>query len=64
MWWSKRDQPYTAILPRMIGNGGPGTIYTSTAFLEATEKHGKPYGPFDRDRIAIYDAAMVHLVKS
>jgi hypothetical protein len=32
----------------VIGDGGPGTIYTAKAFEEATKKHGRPTGPFER----------------
>lgn len=34
-------------LDRIIGDGGPGTIYTSAAFYEAVAKHGRPVGPFE-----------------
>jgi hypothetical protein len=29
----------------MIGNGGPGTIYSATAFETATAKHGGYFPP-------------------
>lgn len=37
-------------LPPKIGDGGPGTIYTATAFWDAVEKHGVPFGLFDKAR--------------
>jgi hypothetical protein len=32
----------------VIGDGGPGTIYTAKAFDEAVAKHGRPTGMFER----------------
>lgn len=32
----------------VVGDGGPGTVYTAKAFEEATKKHGRPTGPFER----------------
>jgi hypothetical protein len=32
----------------VIGNGGPGTIYTAKAFDLAVAKHGRPTGVFER----------------
>ncbi len=37
-------------LPPMVGNGGPGTVFTATAFWEAVNKHGRPLGVFEKDR--------------
>lgn len=34
----------------VTGDGGKGTIYTSKAFAQAIEKHGRPIGPFENNR--------------
>jgi hypothetical protein len=39
-----------------VGAGGPGTVYSATGFAEAVEKHGRPFGIFDKGRLLGYRA--------
>ncbi len=44
---------FTTIPPK-VGEGGPGTVYTATGFEEATGRHGRPHGVFEKDRQLTY----------
>lgn len=51
-YWFKREEQDRRYPPRRR----PDPIPPGQSFEELTEKHGRPFGPFDKDRQLIYSA--------